>query len=262
MNFEDRKCRLLDVTICAKSHKLCKLCPFLTHIVQVMGLYIGSMEGEVAMVRSLIPIRRTTKEKDRVEIDPNDLVSASEKAENVGLRVIGWYHSHPHITVHPSHIDLATQYSYQSMDPNFFGLIFSVFNYDNKVGQDTREVIAFRTVLMDTGHTCQYLQVHTSMPEGEGGASKLDVASAVSSISMILMNEENEEYSRYSGDGEVDDISNGATHLARLAHQAEMVGSAGLEAMEVLLAMQKEKIKVLQTRKAKLKQQLLLIEED
>merc|ERR1719337_546671 len=75
------------------------------------------------------------------------------------------------------------------------------------------------------------------------------------------MNEENEEYSRYSGDGEVDDISNGATHLARLAHQAEMVGSAGLEAMEVLLAMQKEKIKVLQTRKAKLKQQLLLFEE-
>jgi len=25
------------------------------------------------------------------------------------LRVMGWYHSHPHITVHPSAVDLRTQ---------------------------------------------------------------------------------------------------------------------------------------------------------
>ena len=24
-------------------------------------------------------------------------------------RIIGWYHSHPHITVHPSHVDVNTQ---------------------------------------------------------------------------------------------------------------------------------------------------------
>jgi len=225
-----------------------------------MGLYIGSMEGEVAKVQSLIPIRRTTKEKDRVEIDPADLVEASQKAEVMGQRVVGWYHSHPHITVHPSHIDLATQFSYQSLDSDFFGLIFSVFNYDNKLGQDTREVIAFRTERTDAGNTCQYLQIQTTTPNEEGEASKLDVASAVSKISSILMNEEGEEYSRYSAEGEMEEFSNGAVLLARLANQAEMVGSAGLEAMEELSAGLKERIKALQDRKAKLKQ--LLCEED
>ena len=221
-----------------------------------MGLYIGSMEGEVAKVQSLIPIRRTTKEKDRVEIDPADLVEASQKAEVMGQRVVGWYHSHPHITVHPSHIDLATQFSYQSLDSDFFGLIFSVFNYDNKLGQDTREVIAFRTERTDAGNTCQYLQIQTTTPNEEGEASKLDVASAVSKISSILMNEEGEEYSRYSAEGEMEDFSNGAVLLARLANQAEVVGSAGLEAMEELSAGLKERIKALQDRKAKLKQLL------
>ena len=225
-----------------------------------MGLYIGSMEGQVAKVQSLIPVRRTTKEKDRVEIDPADLVAASQKAEVMGLRVVGWYHSHPHITVHPSHIDLATQYNYQSLDSDFFGLIFSVFNFDNKLQQDTREVIAFRTERTDAGNTCQYLQIQTMMSNEDREATKLDVTSAVSKISRILMKEEDEEHSRYSAQGEIEDFSNGAVLLARLANQAEIVGSAGLDAMEELLAGLKERIKVLQDRKAKFKQ--LVIEED
>ena len=215
----------------------------------------------MAKVWSLIPIRRTTKEKDRVEIDAVDLATASQKAEDAGLRVVGWYHSHPHITVHPSHIDLATQYSYQAhCDSNFFGLIFSVFNYDNKLGQDTREVIAFRTERTDAGNACQYLQIQTTPPQEKGEATKVDVTSTVSSISRILMNEEGEEYTRYSAEGELEEFSNGAVLLARLANQAEVVGSAGLEAMEELLVELKERIKALQDRKAKLKQ--LLIEED
>ena len=226
-----------------------------------MGLYIGTMEGEVAKVRSLVPIRRTTKEKDRVEIDAVDLATASQKAEDVGLRVVGWYHSHPHITVHPSHIDLATQYTYQAhCDPNFFGLIFSVFNYDNKLGQDTREVIAFRTERTDAGNTCRYLQIKTTTPQEEKEATKFDVACSVSNISRILMNEEDEEYLRYNAENELGEFSNGAVLLARLANQAEVVGSAGLEAMEELLVEHKQRIKALQDRKAALKQ--LLIEED
>lgn len=38
------------------------------------------------------------------------------------------YHSHPHITVMPSHVDVRTQAMYQTMDEGFIGLIFSVFN--------------------------------------------------------------------------------------------------------------------------------------
>ena len=56
---------------------------------------------------------------------------AAEQFTNQGgvrTRVIGWYHSHPHITVLPSHVDIKTQATYQMLDDGFVGLIFSVFN--------------------------------------------------------------------------------------------------------------------------------------
>ena len=135
-----------------------------------------------------------------------------------------------------------------------------MFNFDNKLGQDTREVIAFRTERTDAGNSCQYLEIQTSTPQEERESTKLDVASSVSNISRILMDEEGEEYSRYSAEGEIEEFSNGAVLLARLANQAEVVGSAGLEAMEELLVGHKKRIKALQDRKANLKQRL--IEED
>lgn len=49
------------------------------------------------------------------------------------IQVLGWYHSHPHITVWPSHVDVGTQADYQLMDSNFIGLIFSCFNDGDKV---------------------------------------------------------------------------------------------------------------------------------
>lgn len=66
------------------------------------------------------------------------------------MMVIGWYHSHPHITVFPSHVgelleqmhikapsywhdslDLKTQLSQQLMDEKFFGIIVSCFDSHN-----------------------------------------------------------------------------------------------------------------------------------
>ncbi|CAM8986785.1 unnamed protein product [Rhodiola kirilowii] len=59
-------------------------------------------------------------------------------------RVIGWYHSHPHITVFPSHVDVRTQAMYQLLDSGFIGLIFSCFSEDvTKVGRI--QVIAFQS---------------------------------------------------------------------------------------------------------------------
>ena len=65
------------------------------------------------------------------------------------MRVLDKYNSQPHITVHPSHVDLATQASYQTMDINFVGLIFSVFKYDpnrNTGIVDSNEMAAFQAV--------------------------------------------------------------------------------------------------------------------
>ena len=54
-------------------------------------------------------------------------------------RVVGWYHSHPHITVHPSHVDVKTQGQYQALG-DWLGLIFSVFD------KGRLEICAFQSV--------------------------------------------------------------------------------------------------------------------
>lgn len=72
--------------------------------------------------------------QDRVEASPEQLASAMAVAEKLSeggqtkVRVIGWYHSHPHITVLPSHVDVRTQGSYQMLDEGFIGIILSTFN--------------------------------------------------------------------------------------------------------------------------------------
>lgn len=69
-----------------------------------------------------------------MEASPEQLSRCAAAAEQftsqggVQTRVIGWYHSHPHITVLPSHVDIKTQATYQMLDQGFLGLIFSTFN--------------------------------------------------------------------------------------------------------------------------------------
>jgi BRCA1/BRCA2-containing complex subunit 3 len=64
----------------------------------------------IAHVTGLSVLTRSDKRKDRVEISPEQLTAASSEAEKLSeelkkrTRVIGWYHSHPHITVLPSHV--------------------------------------------------------------------------------------------------------------------------------------------------------------
>eukprot|EP00755_Sulcionema_specki_P028239 Sspe_Gene.89470::Locus_61236_Transcript_1_1_Confidence_1.000_Length_1120::g.89470::m.89470/K11864/BRCC3, BRCC36; BRCA1/BRCA2-containing complex subunit 3 len=100
---------------------------------EIMGLCLGTVENGVSYVWDTFPLIRRDKRKDRVEIDPSQQVEATMYCEKLAseqnrkMRVVGWYHSHPRITCPPSHVDLRTQANYQSMDPWFVGLIFSVF---------------------------------------------------------------------------------------------------------------------------------------
>ncbi|XP_038604437.1 lys-63-specific deubiquitinase BRCC36 isoform X1 [Tachyglossus aculeatus] len=79
---------------------------------EVMGLCIGEVDtSRIVHIHSVIILRRSDKRKDRVEISPEQLSAASTEAERLAeitgrpMRVVGWYHSHPHITVWPSHVD-------------------------------------------------------------------------------------------------------------------------------------------------------------
>ena len=101
---------------------------------EIMGLLLGRVvEGEVLITRSLI-LSRKDRQKDRVEVGDELVALSSTVAEKLSAvdgfeeKVVGWYHSHPHITVMPSHVDVRTQGNYQQLDSAFIGLIFSVFD--------------------------------------------------------------------------------------------------------------------------------------
>lgn len=88
--------------------------------------------------------------QDRVETSPEQMAAATALAERltretgVRTRAIGWFHSHPHITVLPSHVDVATQALYQQLEPGFVGLIFSAFNRDGATKGDCLLATAFQ----------------------------------------------------------------------------------------------------------------------
>ncbi|KEH39592.1 Mov34/MPN/PAD-1 family protein [Medicago truncatula] len=133
----------------------CATHAFSTETEEIMGLLLGDIQhsknGSVtALIWGASPQTRSDRRKDRVETNPEQLAAASALADKMTVttgrttRVIGWYHSHPHITVLPSHVDVRTQAMYQLLDSGFIGLIFSCYNEDaNKIGKI--QVIAFQS---------------------------------------------------------------------------------------------------------------------
>lgn len=140
----------------ADVYKVCLQHALSTEKEEVMGLLIGEIdENKEARVSALVMLRRSDKRKDRVEISPEQLSGAAELAEKLAeelkrpMRVIGWYHSHPHITVWPSHVDIRTQLSYQMLDQGFVGIIFSVFSEDKSSKEQEIQVTCFQSVGCD-----------------------------------------------------------------------------------------------------------------
>eukprot|EP00128_Syssomonas_multiformis_P008953 Colp12_sorted_trinity150504_noHs@17375 len=125
---------------------------------EIMGLLIGDVtEDNVGNIWSMCLLTRSDRRKDRVEISSEQLAEAAMLAERltqkVGktMRVIGWYHSHPHITVWPSHVDVRTQADYQMLDPNFVGLIFSCFEQGGNQTEGRMQVTCFQSKPGDDG---------------------------------------------------------------------------------------------------------------
>ncbi|KAL1551300.1 lys-63-specific deubiquitinase BRCC36-like [Salvia divinorum] len=140
-----------------------------TETEEIMGLLLGDIQSSkngnvTALIWGALPQPRSDRQKDRVETNPEQLTAASVHAERMTMetgtttRVIGWYHSHPHITVLPSHVDVRTQAMYQLLDSGFIGLIFSCFSEDaQKVGRI--QVIAFQSMDGKRGHMMKPLSL-------------------------------------------------------------------------------------------------------
>ena len=225
---------------------------------EIMGLLIGKMENDVLVISALKVIKRLTKQRDRVEFDNTDLIAASEFAESLpgSLKVQGWYHSHPHFTVHPSHVDLTTQSGYQMMDPNFVGLIFSVFNYDPKTNIDSKEVVAFQSKVDGSGsNKCHYVKLRVKK-NLEG--LKKPVLDALSSIPNIFKEEELDEYEKAcKSSGQVmDKVYNQACFVTHVTKQFSLVTGPILDSIQVQKNMLNDRIRELEKMKRDLEKQL------
>lgn len=134
---------------------------------EVLSMLIGETKEEngvqsVHVYMMVIPLR-LTRQHDRVEASPEQLFEAATEAEKLSklynreLRVIGWFHSHPHITVWPSDVDLKTQRDMQTMEQCFVGIIASVFCTDKKTKENHLTLTCFQT--KDTDRVCIPLHV-------------------------------------------------------------------------------------------------------
>ena len=61
-----------------------------TELEEVMGLVLGTINDGVATVTSIHIVPRKDKRKDRVEVGPEQLVQATQIAEQLNCRVIGY----------------------------------------------------------------------------------------------------------------------------------------------------------------------------
>uniref|UniRef100_A0A8D2H9M3 Lys-63-specific deubiquitinase n=1 Tax=Urocitellus parryii TaxID=9999 RepID=A0A8D2H9M3_UROPR len=112
------------------------------------------------------------KRMDRIEISPEQLSAASTEAERLAeltgrpMRVVGWYHSHPHITVWPSHVDVRTQAMYQMMDQGFVGLIFSCFIEDKNTKTGRVLYTCFQSIQAQKSSDLTHLDSVTKIHNG------------------------------------------------------------------------------------------------
>jgi proteasome lid subunit RPN8/RPN11 len=179
-----------------------------TEKLEVMGLLLGSWTEDPhththteVEVRHVVVMSRTDRRKDRVEIGYEDmantevLASALTQATGKETRIIGWFHSHPHITVLPSHVDIRTQAQYQQMDGGFLGLIVAVFQNDVKQGQGRVEVTAFQSVVPGGGGGGggDVMMVVEGGGESGGGGSSTNNNNNNSKIDLIHIDDEVQE---------------------------------------------------------------------
>ena len=199
-------CDLINLTSDAYSSILNHA--LLTENEEIMGLLIGNeikkKDSLIINIFATICLTRKCKEKNRVEFDEIQMSHAIEitneiKNENkIDANVVGWYHSHPKITIPPSNVDLNTQKS-QQYQGTFVGLIVSCFSTDsNKINKIN--LIAFQTksdkynVL--SPHYIKIEFVNELEIFGNNWSNTSNNAMTFASILQNLLNEEEEQYNK------------------------------------------------------------------
>ena len=74
-----------------------------------VGFLFGTEDGEARDVKVVYPVKNAREKEarhNRYDVAPRDIIEADEKAEEMGLSIIGVFHSHPDHPDEPSEFDL------------------------------------------------------------------------------------------------------------------------------------------------------------
>ncbi|XP_064227634.1 lys-63-specific deubiquitinase BRCC36 isoform X2 [Aotus nancymaae] len=221
----------------------------------------------IVHIHSVIILRRSDKRKDRVEISPEQLSAASTEAERLAeltgrpMRVVGWYHSHPHITVWPSHVDVRTQAMYQMMDQGFVGLIFSCFIEDKNTKTGRVLYTCFQSIQAQKSSEYERIEIPIHIvPHVTIG--KVCLESAVE-LPKILCQEEQDAYRRIHSLTHLDSVTkihNGSVFTKNLCSQMSAVSGPLLQWLEDRLEQNQQHLRELQQEKEELMQELSSLE--
>ncbi|XP_064283120.1 lys-63-specific deubiquitinase BRCC36 [Passer domesticus] len=235
---------------------------------EVMGLCIGEVDtSRIVHIHSVIILRRSDKRKDRVEISPEQLSAASTEAERLAemtgrpMRVVGWYHSHPHITVWPSHVDVRTQAMYQMMDQGFVGLIFSCFIEDKNTKTGRILYTCFQSVQAQKSSEYDRIEIPIHVVPHET-IGKVCLESAVE-LPKILCQEEQDAYRRIHSLTHLDSVTkihNGSVFTKNLCSQMSAISGPLLQWLEDRLEQNKQRMQELQQEKEQLLEELAALE--
>ena len=203
----------LSVRLSNDVYRACYHHALSTQSQEIVGLLIGQVQNEIIDIFALKIVKRLDKKQDRVEISDEQLMQSMTFTEELktklnkpGLNVVGWYHSHPNITVWPSHVDLKTQFSYQRMSQDWIGLIFAVFNKEKVQKSYKYELVAFQACHDQVGNLSrltlpiEIVKENDLMPEDH-------VLEEITKLSDILLEETKES---------VYDVMEGDDYLTRL----------------------------------------------
>jgi protein MYSM1 len=101
---------------------------------EIIGLLGGSFDAfnRLMQIRTAFPCQSSHSTGTEVDVDPLSEMEAGEHFERSGVRMIGWYHSHPNFEPNPSLRDLETQTMYQglcrSVDGGFEAFVGVIVN--------------------------------------------------------------------------------------------------------------------------------------
>jgi proteasome lid subunit RPN8/RPN11 len=103
---------------------------------ECFGFLLGTFENKGQTLQVVTGKNLNTERDDRFEMDPHEFIQAERDAEEAGLKIIGFYHSHPDWPPIPSQTDI--DFAWEGM----FYLIVSVHKgrpFNTNIWQLTEE---------------------------------------------------------------------------------------------------------------------------